>query len=97
MKFVNNRRWWVRAAARRNTSLEGHWLSLFGLGGLIGALIFSAWRFEPMAENSAVAAPMKTGPADFRQLPAIRIGLHSDAAGRLGGHLVERPPGSRRQ
>ena len=80
-------------AARRTTSLEGRWLSLLGLGGLIGALIFSAWRFEPIAENLAVAAPMKTGPADFRQLPAIRIGLRADTAGRLAaislnGHPV---------
>ncbi len=84
MKFANNRRWWVRAAERRSTSQEGRWLPLLGLGGLIAALVFSAWRFEPMTEKpTAGAAPPTSGPADFRQLPAVRMGLHSDAASRL--------------
>jgi hypothetical protein len=84
MKFAGNRRWWGRAAVRRNTSLEGRWLPVLGLGGLIAALIFATWRFEPIVENStAVAAPPTNGPADFRQLPAVRIGLRANAAGRL--------------
>src|SRR5580704_1721812 len=93
MKFANNRRWWVRAAERRNTSLEGRWLPLLGLGGLIAALTFAAWRFEPIAENStAAAAPPTSGPADFHQLPAVRIGLRSDAAGRLMAITFNGPP-----
>ena len=84
MKFAGSRRWWVRAAERRNPSLEGRWLPLFGLGGLIAALIFSAWRFEPMAVDAETAAASRTnGPADFRQLPAVHIGLRSNAAGHL--------------
>ena len=94
MKFANNRRWWVRAAERRDTSLEGRLPPFLGLGGLIAAMIFTTWRFEPMTENStASAAPQTSGPADFRQLPAVRIRLRANAAGRLAaisfnGHPV---------
>lgn len=84
MKFAGNRRWWVRAAERRNASLEVRLLPFLGLGALIAALIFATWRFEPMTENStASAAPPASGPADFRQLPAVRVGLRANAVGRL--------------
>ena len=87
MKFTAKRRlWWTREAATREHSLEGRWLPLLGLGGLLTALIFSAWRFGPAAEEvpgDVSAAANDAGPADFHQLPAIQIRLRADAAGRL--------------
>ena len=87
MKFAaNQRHWWTRGAATHEHSLEGRWLPLLGLGGLLMALIFSAWRFGPAAEEvpgDASAAANDAGPADFHQLPAIQIRLRADAAGRL--------------
>ena len=87
MKFTaNQRHWWTRAAAAYEYSLEGRYLPLLGLGGLLAALIFAAWRFGPAAEevpSTVLAAADNAGPADFHQLPAIRIHLRADAAGRL--------------
>jgi hypothetical protein len=52
------------------------------LGGVLVALVFSAWRFEP--ENTAAAAPPATSaPADFHQLPAVHIHLIADGKGHL--------------
>jgi hypothetical protein len=82
MKFTNNGRWWTRDAGRIR-SLESRWLPLVGIGGLIAALIFSAWRFEPMSDSPVAAASPASGPADFRQLPAVRIGLRANATGHL--------------
>jgi hypothetical protein len=82
MKFANNRRWWTRDVGR-NPSLAGRCLPHAGLGGLFAAFMFLAWRFEPMAENPTAAAPPVGVSADFRQLPAVRISLRSDAAGHL--------------
>ena len=86
MKFTaNQRRWWTRRRGHEH-SLEGRWLPLLGLGGLLTALIFSAWRFDPAAEEvpgDASAAANDAGPADFHQLPAVQIRLRADAAGRL--------------
>jgi hypothetical protein len=51
---------------------------------LMAALIISALRFEPMPGEADAVAPTPSGvPADFRQLPAVRIGLHANATGRL--------------
>jgi hypothetical protein len=83
MNFASNRRWWTHQAARCNPFLESRWLPLAGLGGLIAVLVFSAWRFEPTAESPAADAAPTGFPPDFRQLPAVRIGLRADAAGHL--------------
>ena len=67
-------------------SLEGRWLPLLGLGGVLTALVLSAWRFGPAAEEAAgdnSAAASDAGSADFHQLPAVQIRLRADAAGRL--------------
>ncbi len=87
MKFAANpRHWWTRGAAPHEHSLEGRCLPLLGLGGVILALIFSAWRFGPATEgvpgDNAPAAG-DNAPADFHQLPTIRIRLRADAAGSL--------------
>lgn len=98
MRFTTNQqRWWTRAAATPEHSLDGRWLPLLGLGGLLVTLIFSAWRFGPAAEEVPSDAPLAAsdaGPGDFHQLPAIRIRLRADAAGRLAsialnGRLVK--------
>jgi hypothetical protein len=88
MRFTaNQRHWWTRAAATHEHSLEARWLPVLGLGGLLTAMIFSAWGFGPAAEEvpagAAAAVPDDIGPADFHQLPAIQIRLRADAAGRL--------------
>ncbi len=87
MKFAaNQRHWWMRGAATHEHSLQGRWLPLLGLGGLLTALVFSTWRFDPAADNlpaDASAVANEAGPADFHQLPAIRVRLRADAAGRL--------------
>jgi hypothetical protein len=87
MKFTANQRyWWTRLAAASEHSLEGRYLPLLGLGGLLVALIFAAWRFGPEAErvpSTGLAAADNAVPADFHQLPAIRIQLGADGAGRL--------------
>ncbi len=87
MKFaVKQRHWWMRGAAAHEHSLEGRWLPLLGLGGLLTALIFSAWRIDPAGIQLPGDAPTvagEAGPADFHQLPAIRVRLRADAAGRL--------------
>ena len=91
MRFTSNCRWWTRAG-RRNPSLQGRWLPLLGLGGMVAALIFSAWRFEPGdGEFAAVALPAN-GRADFHQLPAVRVALRADAAGRLAVILFNGHP-----
>jgi hypothetical protein len=93
MKFASNHHWWTCQAARRKPSLEGRWLPLAGLGSLIAVVILSAWRFEPMAGRpAAAAAPATRGPADFRQLPAVRIGLRADAAGHLAAISINGRP-----
>ncbi len=86
MKFTENqRRWWTRGTTTHEQSLEGRWLPLLGLGGLLMILIFTAWRFGPAEELRADAsvAANDAGPADVHQLPAIQIRLRADAAGRL--------------
>ncbi|MGA2257394.1 MAG: hypothetical protein ABSG53_22275 [Thermoguttaceae bacterium] len=87
MKFATSQRhWWTRAAAAHEHSLEGRWLPLLGLSGVLMMLIFSAWRFGPAAEEvpgSISAIADGPGPADFHQLPAIQIRLRADAAGRI--------------
>jgi len=86
MRFTNNRRWWRRDADRPASSLEGRWLPLLAIGGMMTALVFLAWRFEPIDENAAAASPASgTNPADFHQLPAVRVTLRANAAGRLAG------------
>jgi len=96
MKFAaNQRRWWTRRAAAHEHSLEGRWLPLLGLGGLLLALILSAWRFGPGTEEiprNAWAAGSDAEPADFHQLPAVQIRLRADAAGHLASiALNDRP------
>jgi hypothetical protein len=77
----------------RYPPLDGRLLPFVGLSGLIVALIISAWRFEPIAESRAAAAkPSASVPADFRQLPAVRIGLRADAAGRLAAISINGRP-----
>ncbi len=94
MRFEGNYRWWTRAASRRNPSLDGSWLPLLSVGGLVVALVFSAWRLEPVGDVFAGAdASRKNDLADFHQLPAVRVALRADAAGRLAaisfnGHPV---------
>jgi hypothetical protein len=87
MRFAaNQRHWWTRGAAAHEHSLEGRWLPLLGLGGMLTALTFSAWRIDPAGNQlpgDASAVAGEPGPADFHQLPAIRIRLRADAAGRL--------------
>ncbi len=87
MRFTASpRHWWTRGPAAHEYSLEGRWLPLLGLGGLLTVLILAAWRFDPAAEqvqSDASAAATEIGPADFHQLPAIQIRLRADAAGRL--------------
>jgi hypothetical protein len=103
MKFVGDHRWWTRAASRRNSSLDGVLLPLLGLTGLLAAFVFAAWRFEPAGGDFAAAdVPETSAPADFHQLPAVRIALRADAAGRLAaisfnGHLVRDPAELRAQ
>ena len=87
MRFVaNQRHWWTRGPAAADYSLNGRWLPLLGLGGLLTALIFSAWRFGPIMEEvpgDASAVANDAEPADFHQLPAIHIRLRADAVGQL--------------
>ncbi len=87
MKFTpNQRRWWTRAATAHERSLEGRWLPLLALGGVLTTLIFAAWRIDSSAaeaESDASAAATNTGPADFHQLPAVQIRLRADATGHL--------------
>jgi len=87
MKFaVNQRAWWMRDAATQEHSLEGRWLPLLGLGGLLMALIFSTWHFGPATEEvpgDALAEASDAGPADFHQLPAIHIRLRANVAGQV--------------
>jgi hypothetical protein len=87
MKFVANQRlWWTRGAAAHEHSLDGRWLPLLGLGGLLMALIFSTWRVGPAGQEApgdASAAANVAASANFHQLPAIQIRLRADAAGRL--------------
>ncbi len=87
MKFTaSQRRWWTRAAAAHEHSLEGRWLPLLALGGVLTALIFAAWRIDSSAaeaESNASAAATNAGPADFHQLPAVQIRLRADATGHL--------------
>ena len=96
MNFTANPRcWWTRGAAMYDHSLEGRWLPLLGLGGLLMALIFSAWRFGPAAEEApsdVSTVANDTGPADFHQLPAIQIRLRADAAGRLASIALNGRP-----
>jgi hypothetical protein len=96
MKFAaNQRHWWTRRAAAHEHSLEGLWLPLLGLGGLLLALIFSAWRFGPGTEKipgNAWAAANDAEPADFHQLPAIQIRLRADAAGHLASIALNGRP-----
>ncbi len=96
MRFTaNQRRWWTRGALPHEHSLEGRWLPLLGLGGLLMALIFSAWRFGPAAEEvPGGASPIANdaGLADFHQLPAIQIRLRADAAGRLASIALNGRP-----
>ena len=96
MKFTANPRcWWTRGAAAHDRSLEGRWLPLLGLGGLLMTMIFSAWRFDPVAEETpgdAAALANDAGPADFHQLPAIQIRLRADAAGRLASIALNGRP-----
>ena len=87
MKFIANpKHWWTRAAARRGYSLESCWLPFLGLGGLLLALTLPAWRMGPKEEamnGEAPAAVSADKDADFHQLPAVRIRLRADAAGKL--------------
>jgi hypothetical protein len=95
MKFTaNQRHWWTRGAAAHEHSLEGRWLPLLGLGGLLTALIFSAWQFDPAAEEAQgnISAASDAGPADFHQLPAIQFRLRADAAGRLAAMALNGRP-----
>ena len=96
MRFAaDQRRWWTRGAATHEHSLEGRWLPLLGLGGLLTALIFSAWRFGPAAEEAPGGASAVAGDAgqpDFHQLPAIQIRLRADAAGGLASIALNGRP-----
>jgi hypothetical protein len=78
--------WWMRGAAAHDHSLEGRWLPMLGLGGLVATMLIAAWRYHAASEAGAAAPPVAahaTGPADFHQLPAVQIRLRADAAGRL--------------
>jgi hypothetical protein len=86
MRFTaDNGRWWTQAAAEPDvTQAYGIWLPLLSLGGLLTAILFSAWRFDP----AAGAGPMKplsssTPTADVQQFPALQVRLRADAVGRL--------------
>ncbi len=97
MKFTaNQRHWWTRGAITAHEhSLEGRWLPLMGLGGMVFALIFSAWHFSPAAEEAlgeALAAVRDADPADFHQLPAIQIRLRANAAGHLASIALNGRP-----
>ncbi len=84
MRFAaNQQHWWMRGAAAHVLSLEGRWLPLLGLGGLLTALVLSTWRINPAANPLPGDASAVAGPADFHQLPAMRIRLRADAAGHL--------------
>jgi hypothetical protein len=84
MKFTNNRRWWSRAVERPIPSLEGRWLPLFAIGGLLAAIVFSTWHVETIDQNAAAGSPPAGNRlADFPQLPAVRVTLRADAAGHL--------------
>jgi len=96
MRFsANQRHWWTRGAAAHEHSVEGRWLPLLGLGGVVMALIFSAWRLGPAAEEVAAkdsAATNDAGPADFHQLPAVQIRLRADTAGHLASIALNGRP-----
>ncbi len=96
MKFAAKpRHWWTRGIATCDHSLEARWLPLLGLGALMTALIFATWRIDPAADrptgepSTVVGEP---GPADFNQLPAIRISLRANAAGRLASIALNGQP-----
>jgi hypothetical protein len=95
---ANQKHWWIQEATTDVRSLESRLLPLLGLGGLLLVLVFSAWRFDPAAEESPRSIPTvagSAGPADFHQLPAIHIRLQANAAGQLvsidfnGHHAVD--------
>ena len=96
MKFSSNQRhWWTRGAKAHEHSLEGYWLPLLGLGGVVMVLIFSAWHFGPTAEEAlgeALGAANDAGLVDFHQLPAIQIRLRADAAGHLASIALNGRP-----
>ena len=96
MKFLaSQRHWWTPADAMREPAADGRWLPLLGLGGLVMTLIFPAWRFGPAGEEVPAeipAAASSAGQADFHQLPAIRIRLRADAAGRLASIAFDDRP-----
>jgi hypothetical protein len=93
VRFLENRRWWTRAAARRTPSLDGRWLPLLAIGGVVAAMVFSAWRFEPAGKDIAAAGGLSTaGSGDFHQLPAVRVTLRADSAGRLAAILFNGRP-----
>ena len=96
MRFAAGRQhWWIQAAASGEHSLAGRWLPLLGLGGVLMALIFSAWRCGPAGEKDwgdAAAATSNSGPGDFYQLPAIQLRLRADAAGHLASIALNGRP-----
>jgi len=67
-------------------SLDARWLPLLGLAGVLTALVFLPWRFDPnevpLPEDVATATS-DSEPADFHQLPSIEIRLRADAKGNL--------------
>ena len=86
MKFAANpRHWWTRGAAPHEHSLEGRCLPLLGLGGMILALIFSAWRFCPATEG--VPGDERPRPVTPRRPTSINCRrsafAFADAAGSL--------------
>jgi len=95
MKFTaNQQRWWTRTATAHEHSVEGRWLPLLGLSGLLSALIFATWRCGPFAgiPANAEAVAKDEAPADFHQLPAIRILLRADASGNLASIGLDGQP-----
>ncbi|MEI8374833.1 MAG: hypothetical protein WCJ35_18575 [Planctomycetota bacterium] len=96
MKFSSNQRhWWTHGAKAHEYSLAGHGLPLLGLGGVVMALIFSAWHLGPVVEKAmgeTLGVPNDAGPADFHQLPAIQIRLRADAAGHLASIALNGRP-----
>jgi hypothetical protein len=96
-------RWWTRGPTAHQFSLEARWLPMLALGGLLTALLAAAWRPGGLglAPNAGVleetpptrtAAANDAGSADFHQLPAVRIRLRADAAGRLASIALDGRP-----
>jgi len=54
-------------------------------------LIFSTW-LGPQGDDQSAAAAVNNSPADFHQLPAIRVRLAADTAGHLAAISLNGQP-----